>query len=325
MGGDEHGTLEKYAEEAVRFIDRLVDMVPPEHYLAADADTASVAKRAKQRRIDPESAAASTIGLQVEGKLGLQLDDSADATMNQQHSSASASGRKQTLQQRLEERLLQLRSERAAKRKEQSSKAAKQFVQQQRERRLQADAGEDSAAKAYNESENDGNAEKNNYNEADTLEGIDFNVTPGNPQEVDMSKHGPAKRKRGEGKITQKRKLLKNAVERMQRIASDEGAAEDSAWQKSMERAKGQRVHDDPKLLKKSIKRERKKKQKSAQQWAERNRKQQEAQRKRQEKKRANLQQRADKKIARKIEKADNKKKKVRPGFEGRTNQATLN
>jgi hypothetical protein len=306
---------ERMAEEAVRFFDRLVDLIPPEHYLPGDADTIALAKRAKHRHIDPESPAASTTGLQIEGKrqAGLRVRSDSDPPPS-----------RTSLQQRLHERLVHLRAQRDASRKAQSSSQAKHFVSQ-RKRKRSANIHDDDG---YNDDGVEQPREHaipggdNDKSECKEPADVSFNVQASDQTGEDASKGG-ARSVRGEGKLTNKKKLLNDAVERMQRVASDESAAEETAWHRSLERAKGEKVHDNPNLLKKSIKREQKKKQKSAEQWAERHRKQEEAQRKKQEKKRANLRQRANNKAARKIEKAD--KRKLRPGFEGRTQQTTLN
>lgn len=54
------------------------------------------------------------------------------------------------------------------------------------------------------------------------------------------------------------------------------------SWDVALKRAAGEKVLDDPKLLRKSIKRDRKAKQKSAEQWAERVRKQEDSQKEKQ-------------------------------------------
>ena len=44
-----------------------------------------------------------------------------------------------------------------------------------------------------------------------------------------------------------------------------------AAWQSALARARGDKVLDDPKLLRRSVKREKKSKERSARKWAERN------------------------------------------------------
>mmetsp|Transcript_15557 Transcript_15557/g.26906 ORF Transcript_15557/g.26906 Transcript_15557/m.26906 type:complete len:396 (-) Transcript_15557:734-1921(-) len=88
------------------------------------------------------------------------------------------------------------------------------------------------------------------------------------------------------------------------------------AWTTALSRASGQRVLDDPKLLRKSLKKEAKRKEKSTKAWEERTAGQQEHQDRRQQKRTDNIQGRADKKLEAK--KAAREKKLLRAGFEGR-------
>lgn len=86
-------------------------------------------------------------------------------------------------------------------------------------------------------------------------------------------------------------------------------------WQKALDMARGTKVKDDPKLLKKTSKRLEKSKQKSRKQWEERKEFEREAKEKRQEKRTKNLQQRRDQVKERKIKKRANKGIKRKPGF----------
>jgi hypothetical protein len=88
------------------------------------------------------------------------------------------------------------------------------------------------------------------------------------------------------------------------------------AWGASLKRAQGQKVLDDPRLLKRSIKKEAKLRKKKAAAWAERQEKQKEAQTAKQTKRKANLQGRIDAK--KDAKKARREKKLLRAGFEGR-------
>jgi hypothetical protein len=95
---------------------------------------------------------------------------------------------------------------------------------------------------------------------------------------------GPKKHK----KKPTKEELLRAAEARAARTgdAQDEAAksrAAQLAWQAALSRAQGERVLDDPKLLRRSIKREAKAKQKSAKKWQERVGAQQEAKQARQD------------------------------------------
>eukprot|EP00043_Microstomoeca_roanoka_P021027 m.254793 g.254793 ORF g.254793 m.254793 type:complete len:331 (-) comp18692_c0_seq1:286-1278(-) len=84
-------------------------------------------------------------------------------------------------------------------------------------------------------------------------------------------------------------------------------------WDKALKRAEGQKVFDNPKLVKKTIKREERKKAKSKKAWDARNATVEKEQRERQEKRERNLKARRDARKDRKLKKIQ----KRRPGFEG--------
>ena len=107
--------------------------------------------------------------------------------------------------------------------------------------------------------------------------------------------------------------------------ASAEGQAlmQRQSWGAALARASGEKVLDDPKLLKKSIKRAQQLKMQRGAAWSERLAKQGERADERQSKRRENLQQRTDQKVAKKIERRENKL--LRPGFEGRKGGEFLN
>ena len=121
-----------------------------------------------------------------------------------------------------------------------------------------------------------------------------------------------------------KEKLLDGALKRLQAVEaaggkrSAEGKAleKEHAWKASLQRAQGDKVLDDPRLLKKSLKKAEAKKRKSAAAWEERKERVVEQQKAKQDKRRKNLKDRAAGKIARRIEKGA--RKRLRPGFEGR-------
>lgn len=89
---------------------------------------------------------------------------------------------------------------------------------------------------------------------------------------------------------------------------------EKAAWQKALARAEGQKVRDDPELLKKSIKKQEKKKQKSTKDWDERNEKVEKKVKERQEKRQRNIKSKKDKRGDAKLKKMK-KKGHILPGF----------
>ncbi|KAF5843024.1 surfeit locus protein 6-domain-containing protein [Dunaliella salina] len=125
----------------------------------------------------------------------------------------------------------------------------------------------------------------------------------------------------GKKKLT-KQQLLEAAEAKAQEAAAAEGNEEAKAkqaadaWRNAMARAGGDKVLDDPKLLRRSLKKEVKRKDKHAKAWQERKASQEEQKEKAQNRRQANLQARSKAKIDKKKAKSD--KKLLRAGFEGR-------
>lgn len=86
-------------------------------------------------------------------------------------------------------------------------------------------------------------------------------------------------------------------------------------WQKALDMARGTKLKDDPKLLKKTSKRIEKRKGKSKKKWEERKDSEREGMEKRQEKRKRNIDQRRDQVKERKIKKRAKKSGTRKPGF----------
>jgi hypothetical protein len=112
-----------------------------------------------------------------------------------------------------------------------------------------------------------------------------------------------------------KQEMLQRAEEQGRVILSKEEEKK-KAWKAALARAHGEKVLDDPKLLRKSLKKEVKLKDKKAKIWADRQEQVKEKQSSKQQKRKENLQARIDAKKAAKKERRE--KKLLRAGFEGR-------
>jgi hypothetical protein len=88
------------------------------------------------------------------------------------------------------------------------------------------------------------------------------------------------------------------------------------SWKAATSRAAGIKVHDDPKLLKQSLKKDSKKHQKNTEKWKERVETQLKMKAEKQQKRSRNIADRIEQKKMRRIEKRE--RKLTRPGFEGR-------
>ncbi|KAF7079393.1 hypothetical protein CFC21_083632 [Triticum aestivum] len=122
-------------------------------------------------------------------------------------------------------------------------------------------------------------------------------------------------RRRKKRRIKNKKKELEQA-KRMQRAKEDPKKATKMAWDVATRRAAGEKVHDNPKLIKESMKKDKKRQEKHAEEWKDRQRTVDIKKKQKQNKRKENIQGRAQEKKARKIEKRE--KKLMRPGFEGR-------
>jgi hypothetical protein len=122
-------------------------------------------------------------------------------------------------------------------------------------------------------------------------------------------------RRRKKRKIKNKKKALEQA-QRMQEAKKDPEKANKIAWDTARRRAAGEKVHDDPKLIKVSLKKDQKRQQKHAVQWKERQKTMDKQKQSKQKMRTENIRERAHQKKMRKIEKRE--KKLMRPGFEGR-------
>ncbi|KAJ3706475.1 hypothetical protein LUZ61_010180 [Rhynchospora tenuis] len=112
-----------------------------------------------------------------------------------------------------------------------------------------------------------------------------------------------------------KEKELERA-KRLEEVKKDPEKGKKISWKSAVSKAAGEKVHDDPKLLKQSIKRDKKRQQKNAEKWKERERTVAKAKAEKQSKRSDNIKERIHQKRMRKIEKRE--KKLMRPGFEGR-------
>lgn len=235
--------------------------------------------------MDPESEQATTLGLQKEAQgeeTGLQWKLGGEED-------------RPSLQDRLQRRLEELREKRRVKDQKERAKKAKRFAREARK--------------------------EGNQSQREEGEGFNFNVAREREGERDYSKREKGQEGRG-GRMARKRRLLKDAMERVKRVEGGEEAPHEHAWEAAFGRASREKVHDDPSKLKQSLKREKKRKRRSALQWQERARKQEEVRQARQEARRKNLARRKDSRIAKKIAKKEPKRPfPPRPGFEGRASQ----
>ncbi|KAL6585599.1 hypothetical protein OROMI_002243 [Orobanche minor] len=127
----------------------------------------------------------------------------------------------------------------------------------------------------------------------------------------DEGKHVKKKKKK-----LPKVKELEIAKKKEEEKKENPSVAERESWKAATSRALGMKVHDDARLIKESMRKERRKKEKTAEKWKERVETQDKMKGERQRKRKENIAGRINEKKMRKIAKRE--KKLMRPGFEGR-------
>jgi len=109
----------------------------------------------------------------------------------------------------------------------------------------------------------------------------------------------------------------KARVEELKQTEEGQNLITKGAWKSALAKASGHTVRDDPKLLKKAVKKEQKKKEKSSKAWKERKKEETKVQKDKQKKRSENIKQHLQKKKEKRLGIKDKQKQK-RPGFEGR-------
>jgi len=149
---------------------------------------------------------------------------------------------------------------------------------------------------------------------------------------------GPRKRKQSKQDALREAERKRARLEGLRGTAEGVEAERGHAMERALRRAQGEKVLDDPKLLKKALRKERREKKKKRAAWKERSKEEADGVQARQKKRQDNLKARAQIKRARKMGvkapgvgkhkgkgekgkgkgKGEKSKGKLRPGFEGR-------
>ncbi|CAN1144810.1 hypothetical protein LINPERHAP2_LOCUS14319 [Linum perenne] len=338
--------LKSLIHQNSEFFDKLIELIPAKFYfskdeekpwfqglskaqkVAAKKESRENIKKARRDRLDPDKSNLTTLELlkqnlekEKEKADSSDNDDDDDdddeeeeeeeeeeeAGVNPVISGVKDGARSATyedLRQRYHKKLEELRgvrsadgmSNRAKKREERSNR--RDMMQKKRKRGDESDG-----KKGATNTEPERNVEKDA--EEATKELRFSHVKIGDEEDRGMKK----KRKMSKQKELEKAKELKEA-----KMDPEKGAKE--SWITAVNKAAGMKVHDNPKLLNKSIKKEKKKQEKNAEKWKERVESQHKMKAEKQEKRSHNISERAQEKKKRKIAKRE--KKLMRPGFEGR-------
>lgn len=307
----------------LEFFDRLVNLIPAKYYLADPEDHVDLRhmkkadrqamkekfkrahKEARKTSLNPATAK-STLELLKEK---VQQEEAARKGDKKDAEPPAIQGRA-ALQAKLQSRLEEFRKQRKAEESQNKVKKAKEWkegVLMERRRKV--------AEKSVTDAPSQGTAQQKTLTPAAQPDVV-LTTRRNEEQRLAFSKieFGDSGIRKGHGRgKPSKAELLALAERKNNTDASSDGK---DAWGGSLKRAQGEKVLDDPRLLRKSMKKEAKLKKKKAAAWAERQEKQKEAQVAKQTKRKANLQGRIDAK--KEAKKARREKKLLRAGFEGR-------
>ncbi|KAL3623502.1 hypothetical protein CASFOL_032318 [Castilleja foliolosa] len=298
------------------FLDRLVELIPARFYISNDSDSkpwiqglskaakASLKlqskknlKLARRQRFDPDGEPSSTVLLlqQQSNKATENLtvledeDDSRPNPIDAEEKSVTY----EELRAKLRRKIEMLRGNRGE---------GKSY-----ERRSNYDGNN----KRKRDGESDGGESQKgaNLGHSEDEEIIEYG-------KVKLGDEAEGKRVMKKKKPMSKAKELEIAKKKQEAKKENPTIAERESWKDATNRAMGVKVHDDARLIKESIKKEKKRKEKNAEKWKVRVETQGKMKEDRQRKRSENISGRINEKKQRKIAKRE--KKLMRPGFEGR-------
>ncbi|KAL2895953.1 Surfeit locus protein 6-like protein [Bienertia sinuspersici] len=328
-----NGDIKTLVKEQAKFFDMLVELIPAKFYLPtndddkpwfqglsraakAEAKLKSIenTKKSRRERLDPEKSSKTTLDLLKESLESEKLenkasdnDDDGDKGEGLNLKNMEEDKRSVTyeeLRMRLHKRIEELRAGRGdgsgEGRRRKDAERREKTDGNKRKRGENEERRNDDEAK---ESERDIEKEA-----SEAAKGIEF----GKVKLAASNDDGLNKKKK---RKLSKEKELARAIE-LEEAKKDPEVGKKHSWKAATERAMGAKVHDNPKLLKKSLQKDKKKHIKSVEKWKQRVETTEKKKKGKQDKRRDNIKAKIDKKKQAKIDKRE--KKLMRPGFEGR-------
>ncbi|XP_027331144.1 ribosomal RNA-processing protein 14-C-like isoform X2 [Abrus precatorius] len=319
--------LESVIHDHTLFFDNLIQHIPSKFYLPIDDDekpwfqglskaakaeakkeTKENIKKSRRDRLDPEKPSATTLDI-LKQSLGKGNDsDEEKGAVKPVMSGPEGDDRSVTyegLRQRLHRKLLEFRATRYNGNSEKAKKDDRNAKRGFKDRKRKRDNENDESNPAGQEL-----AVKEKKDAAEASKELVFGHVKLQNEEV----QGKKKRKVSKHKKLERAKKLEEVEKKDPEKAK--AFADKQSWKAAMDRASGIKVHDDPKLLQKSINKEKKRQQKNAEKWKERVQTRDQLKAEKQQKRSENIAERIHQKKMRKIAKRE--KKLMRPGFEGR-------
>ncbi|KAI5580478.1 hypothetical protein BDE02_08G156600 [Populus trichocarpa] len=308
--------------------DKLIKLIPAKFYLPTDEkekpwfhglskgakasakkEARENIKKARRERLDPEKSSTTTLDLlmqNLEKEKSNSESDGEEVEINPMVSGLENDDQSVTyeeLRQRLHRKIEELRGGRDCGSSERSKKRREMKVTLQKKRKRESGSVEKRPGMSTSLERVEKDAEEA------TKELKFSHVKMGNEEEHGKKK----KRKVSKLKELEKAKELEEAKK-----DPDKGGpvSKKHSWKAATSRAAGIKVHDDPKLLKQSLKKDSKKHQKNTEKWKERVETQLKMKAEKQQKRSRNIADRIEQKKMRRIEKRE--RKLTRPGFECR-------
>ncbi|RWW00566.1 hypothetical protein GW17_00036465, partial [Ensete ventricosum] len=220
------------------------------------------------------------------------------------------------LRQRLHRRIEELRSGRNTRPlliKNRPEREKKKNRNKKKKKEEDASTSQGKRKRDENETREKGKKKKSEKAERDRGDAVAPDITFGQVKIGGEDEHRRKRRKLSKQQELERAKKLEDSKK-----DPDKGlmVSKKHSWNAAVSRAAGMKVHDDPKLLKESMKKEKKRQQKHAEKWEERIKNTEKTRAEKQKSRAENIKERIKQKKMRRIEKRE--KKLMRPGFEGR-------
>ncbi|CAN6973509.1 unnamed protein product [Brassica oleracea var. botrytis] len=325
--------IKSMAHQHAEFFDKLIELIPARFYLPdeterkwfpglskaqkarAKSKTTENLKKARRDRLDPEKSSLTTLDL-LKQKIEKEKlsnheipeddDDSEEEGTDDNKKRKTDSVTYEELRQRLHRKIDELKGGRGGSDRPRSHEKRKKIVSNKRKRESGSEEKTVEESKAADKGKGKGKLD---------VEEAAKDLTFGYMKIDDDEEHGKDKKKRRLSKSRELERALKLEAAKKD-PEKGEVFAKKHSWQAATSRAAGIKVHDDPKLLKQSIHKEKKRHEKNAEKWKERVEGQQKVRVEKQQKRSGNIADRIEQNKQRKIAKRE--KKLLRPGFEGR-------
>ncbi|KAK4266242.1 hypothetical protein QN277_027192 [Acacia crassicarpa] len=310
------------------FFDKLIELIPAKFYLpnndekpwfqglskaektAAKKGTRENIKKSRRERLDPDKPSATTLDLLKQSFDKERLNESNDEQMDGNHLSSGLeyddrSVTYEELRQRLHRKIEEFRASRncgsSNREKKRDERNATRGIQNKKHKKDEGNEG--------SKPKPDDSTGKRKRDAMEASKDLMF----GHVKLDNEEKQGKKKRKMSTRKELERAKKLEEAKKDPEK---GEIIAKKQSWKAAMDRAAGIKVHDDPKLLEKSMKKEKKRQQKNSEKWNERIETREKMKAEKQQRRSENISERIHQKKMRRIAKRE--KKLMRPGFEGR-------